>query len=108
MMEIEAINMKFDAVVCFYSIYHIPITEHASFYASVRRVLKPGGLFFALLSSKAVDKTRNDFYGGSMTWSSESATDETKLIINAGFTIDRSIKDSAGGESHTAVFAVAI
>jgi SAM-dependent methyltransferase len=54
MLALDAANSTWAGIVAFYSIIHIPRTEHAAVFSEMERVLRPGGLL--LLAFHAGDE----------------------------------------------------
>ncbi len=79
---------SFDAVVAFYSVIHVPRTEHRSLLAHVARWLKPGGLLVATMASgSSQDCVEDDWLGAPMFFSHYSATTNKRLIREAGLRV---------------------
>ena len=49
-MSVEFDEESFDAVVAFYSIFHLPREEHRGLFERIYRWLRPGGYFLCTLS----------------------------------------------------------
>ena len=77
----------FEAVVAFYSIIHLPRTEHAALLEKVYRWLKPGGFFLATLSVGAWEGEERDWegWGAAMRWSHYDRETNVKMLNGAGF-----------------------
>ena len=113
-MSAEFVDSSFDAVVAFYSIFHLPREEHASLFGCVRDWLKPGGYLMCTLNhSSELAYTEDDFFGATMYWSNYSLRDYHELLNDLGFSV---LKTSTIGdgfsegldmsmESHPLVFA---
>lgn len=90
----KEIKGKFDAIVSFYAIFHIPRTEHQKLLNYINSLLKKGGL---ILLTFGLDSMKYDFNpnfaGAPMAWSSYAADKNKKIVENAGFEILISTED---------------
>jgi SAM-dependent methyltransferase len=78
----------FDAVVAFYSIFHLPREEHPELLRRIHRWLRPGGYLLATLS--AVDEapyTDGDFFGETMFWSNYGLEAYEEILAGLGFSL---------------------
>lgn len=67
---------RFDAIVAFYSIIHVPLAEQPNLFAVLARWLKPGGYLLATVGHTAWTGTEKDWLdvlGGAMYWSHADA-----------------------------------
>ena len=112
--SVEFPDSSFDAVVAFYSIFHLPREEHAVLFSRVHDWLKPGGYLMCTLShSSEPAYTEDDFFGVTMYWSNYGLGDYTDMLTGLGFGILRSSRIGDGfseshespGENHPLVFA---
>ncbi len=103
---------SFDAVVSFYAIFHLPLSEHAPLIARISTWLKPGGYLMATFSPSREEGYTEDFFGAEMYWSNLSLSESRALLEQNGFEI---LHDSVVGhgysdedakpEAHPLVFA---
>lgn len=96
-----------DAVVAFYSIYHLDRELHHSLYCNLRSFLPAGGLMYLLMGTKDWHGSKHDFHGREMRWSSYGPDQEVELMRSAGFEISGMTLDGTAGENHIAISAVA-
>ena len=79
---------KFDAIVSFFAIFHIPRTQHQALFEHIHSLLKKNGL---ILLSVSIDSTKfsvnKNFAGAPMAWSSFGLSKTLRLISQAGFQI---------------------
>ena len=105
---------SFDAIVAFYSIFHLPQEEHPALLRKIMGWLKPGGYLLATLSSDPESAyTEEDFFGVTMYWSNFGLQDYHAILTEMGFELlDTSVIGHGFGEdantpeeSHPLVFA---
>lgn len=79
----------FDAVVAFYSIIHVPRSDHPGLLSQVHAWLRPGGYFVACFSSgDLVTGVDEDWLGaGPMYWSGYDADTNLRMLVDAGFEV---------------------
>ena len=93
---------SFAAILSFYAIIHIPLTEQPPLFHELRRWLKPGGYLMVTVGNTAWTGTEADWldvFGATMYWShADAATYEAWLKEN-GFVIHwtRFIPEGDGG-----------
>ena len=80
---------SFDAVVSFYAIFHLPLSEHAPLIARISTWLKPGGYLMATFSPNREEGYTEDFFGAEMYWSNLSLPESRALLEQNGFEILR-------------------
>jgi SAM-dependent methyltransferase len=89
MTALDFSRHSFDAVVGFYTLTHVPRTEHAALLARIHNWLRPGGLFFATMGANdAPGEIEHDWLGAPMYWSHFDAEMNRGLVRQAGFTLD--------------------
>lgn len=105
---------SFDAVVAFYSIFHIPREEHHDLFGRIQEWLRPGGYIMCTLSHYSEPAyTEDDFFGETMYWSNYGLADYEDILSGVGFTLLRTSLVGHGyaetpevsSESHPLVFA---
>ena len=77
----------FDAVVSFYAIFHLPLSEHAPLIARISTWLKPGGYLLATLSPNREEGYTEDFFGAEMYWSNLGLPEYRALLVASGFEV---------------------
>lgn len=78
----------FDAVVAFYSIFHLPREEHPELLRRLHRWLKPGGHLLATLSAvHEAPYTDDDFFGETMFWSNLGLPEYKEILAGLGFSL---------------------
>ena len=98
-MSVEFEPASFDAVVAFYSIFHIPRDEHPSLFSRIHRWLKPGGYLLCTLSHTSEEGyTEDDFHGVTMYWSNYGLREYLVMLADAGFHVVDAASTSSGYE----------
>ncbi|MEO8519693.1 MAG: class I SAM-dependent methyltransferase [Dermatophilaceae bacterium] len=99
-----------DAVVSFYALIHMPITDQPGVISRASRWLRPGGLFVATVGHTAWSGTQRDWLGGGapMSWSHPGASTYRAWFERAGLAIDdeRFVVEGTGG--HTLFIATRV
>jgi len=97
---------SFDAVVSFFALIHVPVTDQPGVLARAARWLRPGGLFVATVGHTACSCTDNNWLGGTPTsWSHPGAATYRAWIESAGLAIDRERFVPKGSSGHTLFIA---
>ena len=101
------IKGKYDVIVSFYAIFHIPRTEHKKLFQRMYNLLKKNGYVLIVLGVEAMKYDVNpDFVGAPMAWSSYSVEKNKKLLKEAGFKILMAVEDYRDkGERHLWILA---
>jgi ubiquinone/menaquinone biosynthesis C-methylase UbiE len=95
MMALAFPPATFDAVTAFYAITHVPREEHVALFGTVRKWLKPGGLFVASLSSGgSVGEIEEDWLGAPTYFSGYDRATNLHLLADAGFTIEQATDET--------------
>ncbi len=85
-MTVSLPPSSFDAVVAFYSVFHLPREEHLHLFRKTHRWLKPGGLLLCTLSHHGEEGyTEEDFFGATMYWSNYSLDEYMEMLTGVGF-----------------------
>jgi len=105
--DIEKLKFKeyeVDAVVSFYTIFHIKREKHKLLFKKIASFLPKGGIL--LVSMGASDWEGIDsFYGVRMFWSHYGQKTNREIIKDAGFEIIFDKIDKSGGERHQVILA---
>jgi cyclopropane fatty-acyl-phospholipid synthase-like methyltransferase len=87
-MSVEFPLVHFDAIVAYYSIFHLPREEHVHLFSRIHQWLKPGGYLMAMVGMKAQSAfTNQDFFGVKMVWSSYGLSEYLIILDKLGFKI---------------------
>jgi SAM-dependent methyltransferase len=85
-MSVDLQPAHFDAVVAFYSIFHLPREEHPELFRRIHRWLKPGGYLLATVSARSQEPyTEDDFIGVPMYWSNYGLEEYERMLAEIGF-----------------------
>jgi SAM-dependent methyltransferase len=96
MTTTEFPQASFDGVAAFYSITHVPRTEHVALLRSIAGWLRPGGLLVATMGyGDTEDVVEDDWLGAPMYFSHYDSETNKRLVAKAGFQI-------AGAQEETA------
>jgi cyclopropane fatty-acyl-phospholipid synthase-like methyltransferase len=89
MTEVDFPPGSFDAAVAFYSIIHVPRTEHPALLAKIHRWLRPGGAFLATWALGAWEGEEEDWegWGAPMRWSHYGEEANLRMLREAGFEV---------------------
>ena len=105
MTTLDFESARFDAVVAFFSIIHVPREEQAELLAQIARWLRLGGLFVATMGASATeDGYEEDWLGAPMYWSHFDAETNLGLVEEAGLTIASSTLETADEDGAPVTF----
>jgi 2-polyprenyl-3-methyl-5-hydroxy-6-metoxy-1,4-benzoquinol methylase len=105
MAEVDFPANSFDAIVSFYSIFHIPREEHPALLKKLYNLMKPDGYLLITMGSGDWEGTAENFHGAKMFWSHYGAAKNKQLVKQAGFEIILEKIDTSGGERHLVILA---
>jgi SAM-dependent methyltransferase len=94
-MSIDFPPDSFNAGIAFYSIFHLPRSEHAELLRRIYQWLKPSGYLLATLSYNNEPAYTDEYLGTTMYWSNFGLEEYRRLLAEAGFTI--TVATSIGG-----------
>jgi SAM-dependent methyltransferase len=87
-MTVDFPTSSFNAVVAFYSVFHIPREEHPDLFRRIYAWLEPGGYLLCTLSRSSEEGyTEDDFFGVSMYWSNYGLEDYKEILTRVGFSL---------------------
>ena len=86
--SIEFADSSFDAVVAFYTLFHIPREEHRGLFHRIHDWLKPGGYVMCTLSRHSEKAyVEGDFFGETMYWSNYGLAEYQEILTGLGFNV---------------------
>ncbi len=101
-MSVRFPPSSFDAVVAFYSIFHLPREEHPSLFRRIHRWLRPGGYLLCTLSHGSEEGyTEEDFHGVTMYWSNFGLVEYIHILTGVGFVLLETKSTGCGCEDAT-------
>ena len=87
-MSVDFPPASFDAVVAFYSVFHVPREQHADLFRRVHRWLKRRGHLLCTLSDyPEAGYTEDDFFGVTMYWSNYGIHEYREILTGIGFSL---------------------
>lgn len=103
-MSAEFPPASFNAVVAFYSVFHLPREEHQELFRRIYDWLQPGGYLLCTLSrSSEAGYTEDDFFGVTMYWSNYGLEDYKEILTRVGFSLlETSVIGHGFTEAHQA------
>ena len=79
-------DASFDAITCFYTIFHVPREEHSAVFGDFFRLLKSGGLLLiCLYNGENEIEGEETFFRVPMYFSSFGVAESLALIVESGF-----------------------
>jgi len=99
---------RFEAVVAFFSIIHIPVEEQPTLFDAITSWLSPGGYLLATVGSKAWTGTEPDWRGvegATMYWSHSDPETYRRWLSERGFEIVEEGFLPEGDGGHTILLA---
>ncbi|OIJ99873.1 class I SAM-dependent methyltransferase [Streptomyces monashensis] len=80
---------SFDAVVCLYTLIHVPVEEQPTLLQRIASWLRPGGWFLSTTGHRAWTGTDENWLGGgaAMWWSHADAETNRAWLVQAGFDV---------------------
>jgi SAM-dependent methyltransferase len=87
MTQLEVPPASYDAVVAFWSLFHVPRQEQPQLLRDIAGWLRPGGLFVATLSAQPMVADVDELMGVDMYWSGFGSETNVRLIGEAGLEV---------------------
>jgi 2-polyprenyl-3-methyl-5-hydroxy-6-metoxy-1,4-benzoquinol methylase len=102
-VELDLPPARFDAVVCLYTLIHIPLADQPALIGRLGKWLRPGGWLLATTGQDAWTGIEDNWLGGpaTMWWSHADAPTYRSWLEQAGLTITAEdfIPEGAGGHT---------
>ena len=87
-MSVDLPTASFDAVVAFYTVFHLPRERHSALFHRAHRWLRPHGHLLCTLSDYPEEGyTEDDFFGVTMYWSNYGIDEYRELLTGNGFSL---------------------
>jgi len=104
MTTVQFPDASFGAITCLFALIHLPLAEQPALLRSVRRWLRPGGLFMATVGHRAWTGVEKDWLGvkgGDMWWSHADADTYRRWLADVGLRVELQtfIPEGTGGHS---------
>jgi len=80
-------NKQFDAIIAFYSIFHIPRDEQQELFNKMNSMLIDGGLILVTLATSDSEDIDENWTGAPMAWSQYDPAKYKSMLAQAGFEI---------------------
>ncbi|HEV7371225.1 class I SAM-dependent methyltransferase [Arenibaculum sp.] len=107
MTTTELPETSFDAVSAFYSITHVPRSEHGDLLKRIAGWLKPGGVFVGSLGATASSDWQGEWMGTEMYFSHYGSDRNISLVQEAGLTIEHAEEQLQDDEDHRFLWIIA-
>lgn len=102
--ELKENEYQMDGIVCFYTLFHLPRTEHKKLLTVIHSFLQKNGMLLVTMGDREFEG-RHVMLGEEM-WSSQfGTTKNAKLVTDTGFEILLNEIDKSGGERHQIILA---
>jgi 2-polyprenyl-3-methyl-5-hydroxy-6-metoxy-1,4-benzoquinol methylase len=102
--ELSMNEYQMDSVVCFYTLFHLPRTEHKKLLTIMQSFLQKNGMLLVTMGDREFEG-RHVMHGEEM-WSSQYGTAKNvQLVKDVGFEIIMDEIDRSGGERHQIILA---
>jgi cyclopropane fatty-acyl-phospholipid synthase-like methyltransferase len=86
-MSVDLPDSHFDAVVAFYSIFHLPREEHEDLFHRIHRWIKSGGYLLVTVSEENEAPYTEDYLGVTMYWSNYGMQEYLDMLDEVGFSV---------------------
>jgi cyclopropane fatty-acyl-phospholipid synthase-like methyltransferase len=88
-MEIDLPDAGFDAVVAFYTVFHIPKEHHKALFQRIHLWLKVGGYLLVTVADEDGEPYTGEFHGVTMYWSHHGLQEYLEMLGETGFELIR-------------------
>lgn len=103
--DLKENEYQVNAIVSFYTIFHLKRETHDDIFKKTSSFLPKGGLILISMGSTEWEGTEDNFHGIKMFWSHYDSKKNSEIIKNAGFEILLDEIDTSGGEKHQIIMA---
>lgn len=102
--QLKEREYQVQAIVCFYTMFHISREKHGKILGILGSYLSKGGILLISMGDREFEGTHH--LHETMMWSSQFGTKKNRVLIEqAGFTILHEELDNTGGERHQVILA---
>ncbi len=102
--DLKTGDYKVDAVVSFYTLFHVERDKHSKILKTIASYLPKGGMLLLTMGDREFEG-EHIMYGEKM-WSSQFGTAKNRKVVEeAGFRVLMDELDSSGGERHQIIMA---
>jgi SAM-dependent methyltransferase len=108
MTELAFPENSFAAIISFYAIIHVPLTQQPALFSNIGRWLQPGGYLMATVGADAWTGTEENWLevaDALMYWSHADAATYQQWLEHQGFSIHWTRFIPEGQSGHTLIFA---
>ena len=91
-------TQKFDAIIAFYSIFHIPRGEQQELFNKMSSLLVDGGLILVTLATSDSEDVEENWTGARMAWSQYDPNKYKAMLVQAVFEITESEYEGQPGD----------
>lgn len=102
MMDLSENEYSAEAVVSFYTLFHIPRGEQGQMLKIMASYLKTGGMLLATMGDREFEG-KHQLYGATMWVSQYGTAENKKMVERAGFKVMTDEIDTSGGERHQVI-----
>lgn len=104
--DVDPENERFDAVVSFYAVFHLPRERHLELFEHMNKLLRDEGVLLITVGGEEMDEYKEEDWSGSeMVWSSYSQKKSLELVEEAGFNVLETYEEDSDGENHLWILA---
>lgn len=104
--DVDPDQEKFDAVVSFYAVFHLPREKHGKLFEHMHDLLRDDGMLLITVGGEEMDEyTEEDWSGSEMVWSSYSQEKSLELVEDAGFEVLDTYEENSEDEHHLWILA---
>jgi cyclopropane fatty-acyl-phospholipid synthase-like methyltransferase len=105
-MRTVGLEGRFDGIVAWDSVFHLPRTDHGALFLRLWRWLLPGGRVLLSLGGSGAAEITSEMFGATFFYSGHEPEHARGLLRKAGFRIDHWEVDDPSSHGHIAVIAV--
>jgi len=104
--DVDPEEQKFDAVVSFYAVFHLPREKHGELFKHMNSLLKENSMLLITVGGDEMDRyVEEDWNGSEMVWSSYSQEKSMELVEESGFNIVDTYEEDSEEEHHLWILA---